>query len=676
MSITPRRIAALMLIALTVAGLVRLATDGEDRVSVPSGARAGQLDLEPCTYDAEHAELAAECGTLVVPENRRDPQSRLIALPVTRIHARSATPAEPIFRLEGGPGLSNMEFPFADRYNENHDVVLVGYRGVDGSTELDCREVTAALKKPRDIIGTAAHDAVIAAFRRCANRFEDDGVDLAGYTVPQRVDDLEAAREALGYDKVDLLSESAGTRTALIYSWRHPDSIHRSVMVGVNPPGRFLWDAETTDEQIQRYAELCERDDECASRTGDLAATMDRVTADPPSRWLFLPVEPGSARVAAFYGLVHATDAASPLDSAATIDSFLAAEGGDPSGLWLDSFMATLAFPETQVWGDVAAIGRLDAGAARRHFAAGVDADRDIGDAATSFTFHGGDLMDAWPANADDDAYSRVPPSDTETLLIDGELDFATPPQRLDELMPKLHNARRVVLEGFGHTGDFWDNQTEAGTRLITTYLDTGRVDASRYHPQEFRFDPRITQTALAKGIAVGMVGLPLLCALALAGIAGRVRRRGRLHTGSSALVRSVFAFVAGLSGWMLAVIVDLATSAGVPVDDPSMAMVTIAVPVALSAYHGWSDGRRIRRNRMTGLAAAVASAIIGARLGFAAADGVLALITAAAGSVAGANLALIIRDTWAGEDTRPARRPRERPVAPPADALEPAATR
>ena len=68
------------------------------------------------------------------------------------------------------------------------------------------------------------------------------------------MDDLEAARRALGYHQIDLLSESEGTRIAMIYSWRYPKAIHRSVMIGVNPPGNFLWDPKTTDEQIGRYA--------------------------------------------------------------------------------------------------------------------------------------------------------------------------------------------------------------------------------------------------------------------------------------------------------------------------------------------------------------------------------------------------------------------------------------
>jgi hypothetical protein len=61
------------------------------------GRQAGDLVMEPCIYPTGSGELAAECGTLVVPENRADIGSRLIALPVTRIRARSNDPAEPIF---------------------------------------------------------------------------------------------------------------------------------------------------------------------------------------------------------------------------------------------------------------------------------------------------------------------------------------------------------------------------------------------------------------------------------------------------------------------------------------------------------------------------------------------------------------------------------------------------
>jgi len=74
-------------------------------VTVPAGAQAGDLvGLEPCTYEANKVEYDAGCGTLVVPENRANPNSRLIALPVIRVRATGTNPVEPIFRLGGGPG--------------------------------------------------------------------------------------------------------------------------------------------------------------------------------------------------------------------------------------------------------------------------------------------------------------------------------------------------------------------------------------------------------------------------------------------------------------------------------------------------------------------------------------------------------------------------------------------
>ena len=158
------------------------------------------------------ARYRADCGTLVVPENRADPRSRLIALPVTRILARSSHPLAPIFHLNGGPGMTNMTFPQASRLAAQHDVVMVGYRGVDGSSVLNCPEVTAALESSADFLGKASLSAYSQAFASCAKRLERSGVDLAGYTLAEQADDIEAARVALGYQRIDLLSESAGTR--------------------------------------------------------------------------------------------------------------------------------------------------------------------------------------------------------------------------------------------------------------------------------------------------------------------------------------------------------------------------------------------------------------------------------------------------------------------------------
>lgn len=70
----------------------------EEACGVPAGAVAGDLTLESCTYTgADGVPYPADCGALIVPENRDDPDTRLLALPVTRIPAAAKRSAEAIF---------------------------------------------------------------------------------------------------------------------------------------------------------------------------------------------------------------------------------------------------------------------------------------------------------------------------------------------------------------------------------------------------------------------------------------------------------------------------------------------------------------------------------------------------------------------------------------------------
>jgi pimeloyl-ACP methyl ester carboxylesterase len=656
-SFTAARIAALALIAILAGGLayLRIGPDSGG-TPVPAGAKAGDLSLDRCDYTTENGTYRADCGTLVVPENRADPASRLIALPVIRIHARAARAAEPVFRLVGGPGLTNMKFAAASRFADDHDVVLVGYRGVDGSSRLDCPEVESALKESTDFLSDQSFDAYAGAFRACARRLSREGVDLAGYSLAQRVDDLEAARVGLGYGRIDLLSESAGTRTAMVYSWRYPLSIHRSVMIGVNPPGHFLWDPQTTDAQLRYYADLCSQDDSCRRRTADLAASMRRTASQLPDRWLFLPIKPGNVRLATFFGLINSSPAAAPVSGPMTLDTWLSAAEGDPSGFWFMSLAADLIFPTSFVWGEFAAIGRADAQVATDYFATDARPGEEIlGNAGTDFTWGGGKLVDAWPAAPDEAEYSRVRESDVDTLLIGGTLDFTAPPQvAAKELLPYLPNGHQVVLAEFGHTTDFWTSQPQAGSRLINTFLDRGQVDDSLYQHAAVDFTPPLTQTAIAKGVAATMVGLALLMVLSLVVMARRVRRRGGFGRRAGVTLRSLYPLVLGLGGWCLGALIVLTALPGVPLDDELITAASIGLPIGLGTYFAWVNRDWSATTRSTGLAAAAAGALIGAWLGFNATEGIAAVITTLIGAAVGANLILLALDiAWDRQNRR-----------------------
>ena len=647
-TLPPTRVVALALIAVVVAGLVYLRLgSAPDRVSVPAGAEAGDLEMKPCTYGTEEGGAPADCGTLVVPENRSNPESRLIALPVTRIRARSEHPKEPVFRLEGGPGITNMEFSKASRFTGDHDVVLVGYRGVDGSSVLDCPEVTSALKRSTDLLSDSSFRAFAGGLRSCAKRLTDEGVDLAGYGLTQQVEDMEAARVALGYETIDLLSESAGTRTAMIYAWRHPERIHRSVMIGVNPPGHYLWDPAVTDRQLRRYADLCAKDDSCSKRTDDLVASLKKTGADLPGRWGFLRINKANVRISSFIGMFETSPEMAPLTGPMTLDTWLSAADGDPSGMWLLSLLGDVVFPRMFTWGEFAGAGTQDADAVRAYFSAGGDPGSILGNPATSFLWAGGRMADAWPAN-NDSPYSKVQPSSVETLLVGGELDLSTPPEvATKELLPSLPNGHQVVIPGLGHSGSFFNDQPEAGTRLINTFLDTGRADDSLYQPARLDFTPSSRHATLAKAVAGTMVGLAALTVVSLLWLARRVRRRGQLKPTASAVVRSLLAIVLGLGGWFLGALVVLTALPGVSLDNQLLATVAVSVPVAIGIYLAWVHREWSAGTKGRGLAAVAGGALAGAWLGFHATTDLFALVTAIAGAIAISNLALIMLDMW-----------------------------
>jgi hypothetical protein len=118
---------------------------------VPEGAKPDQLTMHKEIFKVKKGffksvEYEADQGTLVVRENRENPHSRLIALPVVRVHSLNKNADKPIFWLAGGPGGSNMKFNKFKGLIDNHDLILVGYRGADGSTILESPEIAKALK--------------------------------------------------------------------------------------------------------------------------------------------------------------------------------------------------------------------------------------------------------------------------------------------------------------------------------------------------------------------------------------------------------------------------------------------------------------------------------------------------------------------------------------------------
>jgi pimeloyl-ACP methyl ester carboxylesterase len=77
--------------------------------------------------------------------------------------------------------------------------------------------------------------------------------DPASYRIDRQVDDVEALRERLGRDRIDLLGHSAGGSLAMLYAARHPDRVGRLVLV--NPIPRVVA-LDIADAARREVAEL------------------------------------------------------------------------------------------------------------------------------------------------------------------------------------------------------------------------------------------------------------------------------------------------------------------------------------------------------------------------------------------------------------------------------------
>jgi pimeloyl-ACP methyl ester carboxylesterase len=219
-----------------------------------SGTQAGDITWKTGVLDIREKGYRADFGILKVPENREKAGSRLIHLPVVRVPATGENPAEPVFLLAGGPGETNIWTSPPVWLLERHDIVMVGYRGVDGSVSLDCPEVAEALKVKERLMSHEHLEKLGKAYYAAFQRLKREGVDIDRYTMVDVVDDVEEARKAMEYGQINLYSASYGTRVAYIFGLKYPSSVRRSLMVSVNPPGHFVWEPEKVDEQLRYYA--------------------------------------------------------------------------------------------------------------------------------------------------------------------------------------------------------------------------------------------------------------------------------------------------------------------------------------------------------------------------------------------------------------------------------------
>ena len=231
-------------------------------------------------------------GILEVPENRNNPESRILKLVYKVLKAKdTASDISPIVYLQGGPGASTL---IMEKFWENHplresrDIVLMDQRGT-GASEASCIDLGEAIITivRRDLDYEDELQALDSIFQKCKLNLEQKEVDLAGYNSRENAADFEDLRKALGYDQLNLFGASYGTRLGLTIMRDFPNSVRSTIFIGVFPPESQLFGELIGNFENSLFEVLlrCEQNEECNSQYPNLKQrlikTLVRLKSEP-----------------------------------------------------------------------------------------------------------------------------------------------------------------------------------------------------------------------------------------------------------------------------------------------------------------------------------------------------------------------------------------------------------
>lgn len=228
-----------------------------------NNAFSSNFKLEPCKVAGVADE--ARCGVYEVFENRTAGKGRKIGLKILVIPATGSKPLpDPFVYIPGGPGTSAIEAArgiaaeFA-ALREKRDLLFVDQRGAGESHPLNCD-----FYNPDDLQSYLGFFFPLEEVRKCRAQLEQKA-DLTLYTTPIAMDDLEEVRAALGYKQLNLFGGSYGTRAALVFLKRHPESVRTITLHGVAPTDQHmpLAFAQHNERALQGIIGECTADEAC-----------------------------------------------------------------------------------------------------------------------------------------------------------------------------------------------------------------------------------------------------------------------------------------------------------------------------------------------------------------------------------------------------------------------------
>ena len=167
------------------------------------------------------------CGHLTVPLDPSGATPGTITLAMRRHRSPVGESKDAVIALAGGPGQSAI--PFLSQFGQvlgpiasTRDVIAFDQRGTGLSHPLSCSAF-------EHLVGGGSPGAVAI----CAGQI---GPERGLYTTADTVADIEAIRQAGGYEKLVLYGTSYGTKVAERYAQEHPGHVEALVLDSVVPP--------------------------------------------------------------------------------------------------------------------------------------------------------------------------------------------------------------------------------------------------------------------------------------------------------------------------------------------------------------------------------------------------------------------------------------------------------
>ncbi len=402
-----------------------------------------------------------------------------IALQLERRLAGATPSRSAVVALAGGPGqaadgLGEFIAKAIAPALETRDLLVFDQRGTGESDPISCPALTSAGQ-----IEGAQTGGELAS--RCAQQL---GPARGGFTTRESVADIEAIRQAAGYEKLVLYGTSYGTKVALEYAEQYPQHVEALVLDSVVPregPEPF---AVTTFQAIGGVLkELC-ASGACVGITANPLADVTRLAAQLRKRALAGSVFDGSGHRRAvtlnesgLLGVIEAGDlnpALRALLPAAVVSALrrdpdpllrleLLSEGLIPNvpnnrpppeqssqsideALFLDTSCEEIPFPwqrsaspQTRLNEALGALRSLPGG--------------DFGpfDASTALSASLVPVCAGWPATA------PAPPApgglpDVPTLILSGAQDLRTPTAYAQRVAAQIPGAQLLVVPFVGHS--------------------------------------------------------------------------------------------------------------------------------------------------------------------------------------------------------------------------------